>query len=116
MITDLHASLGLYFIKRTRLGGLSIVNGANFWQLKTWTLWKEQAWVSDLKETRSALKGSGLSFRIYKIDLLPFFCPHSPPSPTHTLHCYSEKGKGQMVLGISNEGRPKFHLKVVIKF
>lgn len=26
MITDLHASLGLYFIKRTKLGGLSIVN------------------------------------------------------------------------------------------
>lgn len=48
MITDLHASFGLYFIKRTKLGGLSIVNEwckfqTIIWQLKMWKLWKEQA-------------------------------------------------------------------------
>lgn len=64
----------------------------------------------------SALKDMDCPLGKVRLSLLPFSCLHPQPLPIHTLHCYSEKGKGQMVLRISDEERPTFHLKVVIKF
>ena len=48
------------------------------------------------------------------------FAPLHLPTASSLPHTYSKvlvrERESQMVLGISSEERPKFHLKVVIKF